>query len=341
MKTQNNILSTMSKFILSILLFLISSLVLAQDNTINLNFPINSVVYDSVNMDCLKNDSTFNFKITSNISKKYNLQFTVARGRRVVTVIGKTIETVENVPTYFSVILTRCAWGDVILVEEKENSQYRYWIKTYRSYWNELYDNRKGYQYPTTLTFENRLYENTSQIEWKESFVEHTREVSDSTFDYCNFDSLYTKKLNDSSYFISSKVEKIKYYLSQDIHTYWREQDDDYKNNLSLSLSNKNDSLFFDEFYNQNVLVVRGRIQKDTLKNLRKNYRKEIKSNPINSNLYKQKPYLILLDFKNLKRQNKINNWIYYSIVRTKRGLLVIYKMDNSFVDNFHYYRFY
>ncbi|WP_338765619.1 hypothetical protein WAF17_02020 [Bernardetia sp. ABR2-2B] len=42
-----------------------------------------------------------------------------------------------------------------------------------------------------------------------------------------------------------------------------------------------------------------------------------------------------------MKSLSKVDEWAYYSIIRTARGLLVIYKANNdSFIDYFHYYHF-
>lgn len=233
--------------------------------------------------------------------------------------------------------MPKCAWGDKIVIEDKESSLPIYIITVYSSYGNDYYDNTKGYQYTNVLTFESQLYENTNQIEWKESFVDHVRQTSDSTINYCDVDSLYTRKLNDSSYFVNSKVEKVEYILNEDIHEYWKDNNDEYNEQLSLNLGLKNDSLFFDEFYNQNVMVVRGKMDRETFKNLKKEYRKEIKSNPIKTDFYKQKPYLIVLDFKDIDWSNE-SKWLYYSIVWKKRGVLVILKTNTPFMNYFHYY---
>ena len=322
-------------FILSVIFSLISCAVLAQDDIYELTFPIDSKM-DNLNIDCRENDSTFKFKISPTKIKEANLNFTLGRGRRVVLTRSKKVVFAEDRSTYFSVILPSFMEGDRILISSKNSSKV-HTIFPHSYYEAERYGSMTRNKYEKILSFESRLYENSKQIKWKESFVKSIKEKPNSAISYCQADSFFVKKLNDSSYFINSKVKKIEYILNEDIHEYWKDNDDEYNEQLSLNLGLKNDSLFFDEFYKQNVMVIRGKMDKETFKNLKKEYKKEIKSNRIKTDFYRQKPYLIILDFKDIDWNNK-SEWLYYSIVWTKRGVLVILKTNTPFMNYFHYY---
>ncbi len=324
---------SISKFILSVLFSLISYSVLAQDNPYELVLPMDSVIYDSINIDCMQTDSVFIFKVAPTEMDSAVIFFTLVRGRRVIYTTGKKVLFSKDT-TYFSVAIPLFWEGDNIHIEQKGHEEI--YIITPKSYYREgKYEKMANNSYSNILTFKSRLYENTTEIKLDSSFVDYAQEYPLSDFSYCKPDSFFVKKLNDSIYFINSSIKRVWCYLNQDIsQQYWPSKDKEYNEIIPFEMHFQNNILDSSEFYNKTVTIIRGKIDYESIKEMVKMRNSE---NANIKEILSKRPYLFFASKKNRKMLKKGSKWLYYSITWTDSYIYYVAETSNNIVSCGYY----
>lgn len=320
------------------LLTIICNNALAQfDSTFyEMSFPLESTTYDTINTDLAEDESTFYFKILDTSRKLENkeIQILVSRGMRAIRNYNVVIHFSEQHIGEFSIPILIFREGDDIRILDDNFSHI---ITPVSFYKKKLAENRASKQYPVTLKFESHLYENTKEIKLDTSLVSFCNVATISNYHEYS-DSLVEKKINDSSYFISSVSQIVKYSLNEDIYRYWWKDYDSmayFARPDPIRIYDELHKIYYPNFYCKNVLVVVGRMDRDTFKSLRRKWRKQLKSNRALSVFFKSNPMLLVLNYDSWRKKD---TWLYYSIVLTEDSVLIKSKKDTS-ISYYEYYR--